>query len=182
MYKAVLISIQPQWCEKIASGEKTLEIRKTKPKLQTPFKCYIYCTNAKTNGDFILCKSEEVSELFGYNKAVGINKGFAKKEDIKLKGKVIGEFVCVKVDEYAFDCCDHPEIGIDGDGGDNWYEIDDEDLIKTCLSEFELKSYGNRYPLYGWHISDLVIYDKPKQLSEFNINRAPQSWCYVQED
>lgn len=40
---AVLINIRPKWCEKIASGEKTIEVRKTKPKLLTPFKCYIYC-------------------------------------------------------------------------------------------------------------------------------------------
>ena len=42
--KAVLISIQPKWGELIASGKKTVEIRKTKPKLETPFKVYIYCT------------------------------------------------------------------------------------------------------------------------------------------
>lgn len=42
--KTVLISIQPKWCELILSGDKTLEIRKNKPKLITPFKCYIYCT------------------------------------------------------------------------------------------------------------------------------------------
>ena len=45
MSKAVLISIQPKWCKLIAEGEKTLEVRKTRPKLKTPFKCYIYCTN-----------------------------------------------------------------------------------------------------------------------------------------
>ena len=47
MSKAVLISIRPKWCEKIASGEKTIEVRKTRPKLHTPFKCYIYCTKDK---------------------------------------------------------------------------------------------------------------------------------------
>ena len=41
--KSVLISIRPQWCEKIASGEKTIEVRKTAPK-KVPFKCYIYMT------------------------------------------------------------------------------------------------------------------------------------------
>ena len=41
---AVLISIRPKWCEKIISGEKTIEVRKTRPKLATPFKCHIYCT------------------------------------------------------------------------------------------------------------------------------------------
>ena len=44
MRKSVLISIQPKWCELIANGKKTIEVRKTKPKLETPFKCYIYCT------------------------------------------------------------------------------------------------------------------------------------------
>lgn len=46
MSKAVMISIRPKWCEKIARGEKTIEVRKTRPKLETPFKCYIYCTQA----------------------------------------------------------------------------------------------------------------------------------------
>ena len=44
MAKAVLISIRPEWVSKILTGEKTLEIRKTRPKLGTPFTCYIYCT------------------------------------------------------------------------------------------------------------------------------------------
>lgn len=42
--KAVLISIRPKWCELIATGQKTVEVRKTRPKLETPFKCYIYKT------------------------------------------------------------------------------------------------------------------------------------------
>ncbi len=42
--KAVMLSIRPEWCEKILNGEKTVEIRKTKPKIETPFKVYIYCT------------------------------------------------------------------------------------------------------------------------------------------
>ncbi|MBO7213989.1 MAG: hypothetical protein J6V66_00680 [Clostridia bacterium] len=45
--KAVMISIQPKWVEKIANGEKTIEVRKTAPKLETPFKCYIYETKTK---------------------------------------------------------------------------------------------------------------------------------------
>lgn len=44
MSKAVLISIRPEWCEKIINGKKTVEVRKTRPKMDTPFKCYIYCT------------------------------------------------------------------------------------------------------------------------------------------
>lgn len=44
MSKAVMISIRPKWCEKICRGEKSIEVRKTRPKLETPFKCYIYET------------------------------------------------------------------------------------------------------------------------------------------
>ena len=53
--KAVLISIRPKWVEKIVSGEKTLEVRKTRPKLETPFKCYIYCTGVKRSplGEYV---------------------------------------------------------------------------------------------------------------------------------
>ena len=45
--KAVMLSIKPKWCELIASGKKTIEVCKTKPKLETPFKCYIYCTKGR---------------------------------------------------------------------------------------------------------------------------------------
>ena len=44
MNKAVLISIRPEWCDLIMRGKKTIEVRKTRPKLETPFKVYIYCT------------------------------------------------------------------------------------------------------------------------------------------
>jgi len=40
--KSVILSIQPKWCELIASGRKTIEVRKTRPQIDTPFKCYIY--------------------------------------------------------------------------------------------------------------------------------------------
>lgn len=207
--KSVLISIQPKWCEKICSGEKTIEVRKNRPKLETPFKCYIYCTQTKTIGDIILCKSEENAKLFGYNTVKGINKGFAEKEDIKLKGKVIGEFVCDRIDTYLYDQAFDESMGvfIDKFG----YDILSGELEQTCLSYEEFEKYGKTNNLYGWHISDLKIYDKPKELSEFyvrcnipeskcklcdncydreycygrhyavkKITRPPQSWCYVE--
>ena len=47
MSKAVMLSIQPRWCELIAAGEKTMEVRKTRPKLETPFKVYVYCSKPR---------------------------------------------------------------------------------------------------------------------------------------
>ena len=54
MSKAVLISIRSGWCQKIMTGQKTVEVRKTRPKMDTPFKCYIYkCGNGKVIGEFL---------------------------------------------------------------------------------------------------------------------------------
>ena len=46
--KSVLLSVHPKWCELIAGGKKTVEVRKTRPKIETPFQCYIYATKPKT--------------------------------------------------------------------------------------------------------------------------------------
>lgn len=45
--KAVLLSIHPQYCSYISKGIKTVEVRKTRPRVDVPFKCYVYCTISK---------------------------------------------------------------------------------------------------------------------------------------
>nr|DAP50326.1 MAG TPA: hypothetical protein [Caudoviricetes sp.] len=145
MNKAVMLSIRPQWCEKIASGEKTIEVRKTRPKLETPFKCYIYCTNNNTDNN---------------PRNIWRRKDRTGFEHI-LNGKVIGEFSCDSI----FPIWD----GYAGNNGDD------------CLSFDERENYLNGEMGYGWHISDLVIYDKLRYLGEFGINRPSQSWRYVEE-
>lgn len=183
MSKAVLISIRPKWCEKIVSGEKTIEVRKTRPKLHTPFKCYIYCTLQGCNEFFRVDLGGDVAKW---------NRG--KWWD--RKGKVIGEFTCDRIDRLA--PANEP-YGI--------YDIDDDYVLQTCLENGALWDYGHGTPLYGWHISNLRIYDEARELSEFrratdpcdschaeytwecegckklsgDIKRPPQSWCYVEE-
>lgn len=177
MSKAVLISIRPEWVEKILAGEKTIEVRKTRPKLDTPFKCYIYCT-----------QGNDARRLRG------------------SWGKVIGEFICDRVE--TIKAATEP-YGI--------YDVDDDFVAQTGLVNGALWDYGKGATLYGWHISELKVYDAPKPLSEFwfpddlycekelcggcpwdqspDINgeyefdcgwrrplrRPPQSWCYVEE-
>ena len=169
--KSVLISIRPKWCELIASGKKTIEVRKSRPKLETPFKVYIYCTKDK-HGWF----------------------DFGKKE--RLDGKVIGEFVC-----------------------DGIADCRDLTFTPSCLTLEQWRKYTGKHkgPVWGWHISNLVIYERPKELGKFyfpperfcekglcggcpfdespDVNgeymsgcewerpvlRPPQSWCYVEE-
>jgi len=186
MSKAVMLSIRPKWCEKICGDEKTIEVRKTRPKLETPFKCYIYCTLQGCNEFFRVDLGRDVAKW---------NRG--KWAD--RKGNVIGEFTCDRIDRLA--PANEP-YGI--------YDIDDDYVLQTCLENGVLWDYGHGTPLYGWHISDLKIYDTPKELIEFQtwkkckscsksgyestaciydencmipaaITKAPQSWCYVEE-
>ena len=169
--KAVMISIQPKWVEKIARGEKTIEVRKTAPK-EVPFKAYIYCTKEKKQDDIIWA-------------GVCGDRG-------KWNGRVIGEFICNNASELDYVYY-----------WNNGYEF------ATCLTYRQVADYGKGKPLYGWHISDLKIYDRPRNLSEFSrpcsysglcfsckrtsfkkdgnllcntkITRPPQSWMRVED-
>lgn len=192
MSKAVMLSIRPKWAEKIANGEKTIEVRKTRPKLEPPFKCYIYCTPPKYPHEDFIATDYPMPQFYG-------------------GGKVIGEFPCDRIDRLA--PANEP-YGI--------YDIDDDYVFQTCLENGALWDYGHGTPLYGWHISDLLIYDEPRELSEFSpvcryknddnscpsrkvacffqrydynqdgtlnivecgkvIEHPPKSWCYMEED
>lgn len=162
MCKAVMLSIRPKWCEKIASGEKTIEVRKNRPKLGTPFKCYIYCTQS------------------------GVALGAWGKH-----GKVIGEFTCDRIYELA-----------------PLNHAPDDVEQQACLTREEIVRYLKGVG-YGYHISDLRIYDQLRELTEFRracpndlycescamysnnngicnngalpLRHPPQSWCYVEE-
>ena len=165
--KAVLMSTQPKWCELIArainpvrySAFKTIEVRKTRPKIETPFKVYIYCTKAKeffvhggireTLDDLYRLPSGEIK--YGYSGELMCYGEDEYDENNFLNGKVIGEFICneITVAEYG-NYCVLPKV-------------------KTMIDELDLLEYANEKTVYGWHISDLVIYDKPKELSEFYV-------------
>lgn len=170
MAKAVLNSIRPEWVKKILSGGKTLEVRKTRPTLGTPFKCYIYCTNS------------------------GVSAGMWGKH-----GKVVGEFLCDVILPIQVECSSPVALGAG------------IEFPGTCLTDRQILEYlGNGKQGYAWHISELEIYDTPKELAEFHtwkkckscsksgyestaciydencmvpaaITKAPQSWCYVEE-
>lgn len=178
MSKSVLISIQPKWCALIASGKKTIEVRKTKPKLDTPFKCYIYCTKSKPLiGNY---------EGHIYFMDEGDFDYYNKNTIFKCNSKVIGEFVCDEILDYKL-------ADVSTDVGIFYYyekyitkKLFAVNSLEDCLTDDELLAYGNYKSLYGWHISELKIYDEPKELSEFNKpcdfkTRPPQSWCYVEE-
>ena len=174
--KSVLISIQPKWCEKIVKGEKTIEVRKTAPK-EVPFKAYIYCTKGKDGYEWLYRVD---------------NNGYGKAQS--WHGKVIGEFVCDKIEKLE----EHIE-----EGG-LYYTLKSDFNEEAQLDNWQLRDYGKGKPLYAWHISDLHIYNKPKELSEFKtgckgckerdtyhckfycygerpLTRPPQSYMFVKE-
>lgn len=163
--KAILISIRPQWCEKIASGKKTIEVRKSAPK-EVPFKAYIYCTKS----DRYLLDSDCDGSMFCWDKkSHHYPFKFEKDHEELFNGRVLGEFICDKIDTYNY------HKGLTRFGGElglpigtyDSYLIFEDDYKAMCLSYDEVKDYGKGKPLYGLHISDLKIYDKPKELSEF---------------
>lgn len=161
--KSVMLSIRPKWCQKIAKGEKTIEVRKIRPKIDTPFKCYIYMTATK-----------ERCRFWEYLTAYQNSKG----DIVDGSQKVIGEFVCDKV--YLI-----KNQGSRFSVADEEQSVTNEIARQSCLDYDDMVSYLRNKDGYGWHISDLVIYDKPKELSELECEerlvRPPQSWCYVEE-
>lgn len=198
---AVLISIRPEWCEKIINGRKTIEVRKTRPKMDTPFKCYIYCTAGRPDLNIPISQERLMRDY--------LETGSMKSMNCPLgNGKVIGEFTCNRVTNLF---------------SNSRFWLDEDDVLHTCLSAAEMRKYANgANGLYGWHISGLKIYNTPKELSEFSpvcryknddkscpsrrvacsyqkydcnpdgsinlvecgrtLERPPQSWRYVEEE
>ena len=190
--KSILISIKPKYVAEILNGNKTIEIRKTMPKCDLPIDVYIYCTKEeylyRTNKGY-----------FSFNKPLQVGKGTKHPFVYSDESKVVAKFTLNKVEEiksnlamrFFTDSFNEKEL-----------------LDKSCLSgdelfwylapqELKVKSCG-----YAWHISNLLIFDEPKELSEFykcqyiecttlfdresrfrpylEITKAPQSYCYVE--
>lgn len=177
MEKAVMLSIRPEWCAKIINGRKTMELRKSVPKLEVPFKCYIYCTSGHP---YISVKCGNLDRDTVRTHTVG-----------RCNGKVIGEFVC----DYILQRCEMANADI----------AEQQSCVRREDIYFKYSEEGKHY-IYGWHISDLRIYDEARELSKFqhvtdpcdschaeytwectdckklgsDIKRPPQSWCYVE--
>ena len=184
--EAVLISINSKWCEKILNLEKVAEIRKRKPSIKQPFKCYIYCTKPKfPHEDHIVVFSRDGQQPKAFYGG----------------GKVIAEFICNDIETL----CKKNRNGTYS------HKIVDRHAIEkyAAMSMKDFWSYVKTGPAYAWHISEVVVYEEPKELSDFRkicphnlycescamydnysdncgnealiMKKAPQSWCYVEE-
>ena len=92
-----------------------------------------------------------------------------------LTGMVVARFWCDKVDEF--------------------YDFDDDLCKQACLDRGEMLDYLGNKKGYAIHITNLEIFDRPKEISEFKkcyrskgypqnqswyLTRAPQSWCWIE--
>ena len=158
--KSIMTSVSPYLCEKIANCDCKILIKKSAPK-EVPFKVFIYCTKMRKKADLIT-----KSENFGWIRCAASSL-FNRAEEYDANGKVIGEFICDKIEMINAKCSDY--------GIDLFYH---DCLTKGCLTEREIEEYFNipedkdlrvmKGNGYGWHISNLKIYDKPKTLAEFH--------------
>lgn len=132
--KSILMSIRPEWCKKIFNGEKTIEVKRTRPKLEPPFEVLVY----ETKGQFI--KSVKgACTTYGYG-----------------RGKVIGSFVCDRVRLCI-------PFGLKG------HLLSQEVYREMCLTKEQLDKYGGLKTLYGWHITEPQLFDKPRDITEFAV-------------
>lgn len=192
--KEVLMSIRPEWCAKIFDGTKTIEVRKSRPLIDMPFKVYVYCVKAKDIREDGLYLLPNDSKLH-----LGIRKEclwFVCNYGDFRNGKVIGSFVCDRIFEIP---CETTQP--------YWLKE------STRLADEQYMKYLGCKNGYGWHITEPKLFDKPRDITEFAVfgkcadecseydfcardiaedratckcfkrtflKRPPQSWCYVE--
>lgn len=189
MSKSILMSIQPKWVCEILNGRKTIEIRRKFPKDYVGW-VYVYCTKGKP---FVYYVDDEVGCV------EKINGEFAfrtSKNPPALNGKVVARFYCDKVEEIKSQVVNCGNDCLHTTETMNMTEL----LKSSCLSLKELDSYLGGENGYAIHISKLEVFDKPRELYEFNreiivqyqkpwgelcsylepLTKAPQNYCYIE--
>ena len=176
MSKAVLTSIQPKWCEKIANGEKTIEVRKSVPKLERPFKCYIYETKGKQIEHVDGCDIT----YYGRGKVIG---EFVCRGMMDGRSKLLPKQSCLTLEEiwnyakgkrvYGWRIADLKIYDKPKELSEFYLQC--EEYGKTGTVDTPKKCKGCRYQ-YTWDLVSKCRIDGLKP-----IKRPPQSWCYVEE-
>ena len=182
--RAILTSIRPEHLVNILNGDKPFELRSVCPNIELPCIALLYC-----------CKSSKY--LLDWDYQNGKKTWFLwdkRKHKYPLKheqldnGKVLAK--CVMTE-----CID-------------WHNYSWQEVCRLgCVSDQQLRDYAkNKKNIYLWHLENIEIFDKPKDISNFYtthldktipelfdnsiqlpngvwvkpLTRAPQSWCYVE--
>ncbi|MCR4720070.1 MAG: hypothetical protein K5768_10625 [Firmicutes bacterium] len=155
MSKAVLVPTKPEYCHLIARGRKTLELRTRIPKQNPPYKCYIYCTSSDVHKCLMQNESGiDLIRCINYKTAISCG-GYI------VNGKVIGEYICDNILRH----CESSNADIAEQQG--------------CVKREWIFEYSKGEEVKGMHISDLIIYDKPKELNAFyrKCEKMPCEGC-----
>ncbi len=151
MKKSIIISIKPEWVEKILNREKTIEIRKSMPKCDLPVDVYIYCVKAKP---FLMVGRNDNKTYLDNG---GKDSVYSPNHNYIGNGKIVAKFTLNKVERF--------------DGFDIYMLEDLRHMFYgTCLNTKQIKEYSNGKDLLGWHIDNLEIFDEPIELNEFYRN------------
>ena len=166
---AVLLSIHPRWVKRIFDGEKTIEVRRNKPREEPPFRCYVYETKGGVDEPWI---DEDGHRIF------------------KGRGMVVGEFVCEKIVylfiEKPYTGREFPGTGLtdvelseylDGSSGCGWC-ISDVKVYEEPKSISEFKGVCLKDQCY----ERCSRYGKGCEIQKglYPIKSVPQSWMYVE--
>lgn len=184
MNKSILISIKPKFVEKILNGEKTIEIRKTMPKCELPIDVYIYCTKGTKHlvAPFRFLEGWKYKE---YNDNTYYSCGCTSNIGDDINGKVVAKFTLNKIDKYDVDRPIYYQNSIRKNGkyigelqsteleilGDSWLTNEELENYLTDKNDEVIDKF------YAWHIDNLEIFDKPKDLNEFVYNCLDDSKC-----
>jgi len=186
MDRAVIISVSPEMCKHIVNGEQTLLLRKLTLYIEPPFKVYICPTHIHLSGNVLLFKGKDLV-ISHYSNAD--RPGWHK-----ASGNVIGHFICDHISPFLFNKDDTSEDIRQS------RLITDSVLDRSCMTKDDFVEYviGNNKrnikAVYGWNITKLKIYDKPKSLNhfvgirktylretEYKLKGTPKTVYYVKE-
>ena len=176
--RSMLVSLSPKECVNLFNGDLSILVRKVKPKCDLPIDAYIYCTKEAPYG-VIEIKWDNANNILG---KVVAKFTLNKMEEIKLNGKIVSGYSSEINEDYITN------------------SLHEKDLLnKSCLSFNELDNYLQSKNGYAWHIDNLVIFDKPKEIGEFEhqviyenvytnekryvrepLRKAPKNYCYIE--
>lgn len=197
--KAILLSIRPEWLAKILNGWKLVEIRKLFPKDFVGW-IYLYCTKSKTL-EYCYDSADNFGEYVVHN-----GKLWDDYDEARLNGRVVAKFWCDKVEEIGYKprelfSNDYYYLGNTAPIIDLRFAVGDTLCNNSCLTQDEIHSYLKGKNGFAIHISQLEIFDDPKELWEFYrqtkhetttvneggwyiepLTKAPQNYCWVEEN
>ena len=215
--KAIMKSIKPKTCANIMNLIQSILVIKNKREamaiqklidVQGYAEIYVYCSKINKKHYHLI---ESIDTDIG-KKEYEIDYYIGSEDylDYCYEGKIAFKFRCYKIEEI--------EVGtkenIDQKDYSTFYSsVDEMKLFKaSCLDAYKILKYAGycddffrayKYKIYAIHISDLEIFDKPKELSEFKhykrfdcynadfdyttteyrkirLTKAPQNFCCVE--